>query len=80
MLARPNQIYDSDDLRMLSRVLKEALNATMEFNDTSINETSIQETGSRLSQVILNHFEAGETDPEVLTTIAVNSLRRERRA
>jgi hypothetical protein len=80
MLARPNQIYDSDDLRMLSRVLKEALKATMEFNDTSISETSIQATGSRLSQVILNHFEAGETDPEVLSAIAVNSLRRERRA
>jgi hypothetical protein len=44
-----------------------------------VSDTQVQEVGSRLAKAIMSHFEAGESDPEVLKTIAVNSVRRESR-
>jgi hypothetical protein len=79
MLANQNRPYNSDDLRMLSRVLKEALE-DLECDAAPVSDAQVQEVGSRLAKAIMNHFEAGETDPDVLKAIAVNSMRRESRA
>jgi hypothetical protein len=73
MLAKPNRVYDSDDLKMLSQVLEEALKATIKCNDSPVSDTQIRETSLRLGRVIMDHFATGETDPEVLKAIALNT-------
>jgi hypothetical protein len=59
---------------MLSRVLEEALEASI--NGAGFTEAGIQELGSRLGKVIMDSFVAGETDPERLKTIAIESIQR----
>jgi hypothetical protein len=59
-------------------VLKEALKA-LKCDAAPVSDAQVQEVGSRLAKAIMSHFEAGESDPEVLKTIAVNSVRRESR-
>jgi sensor histidine kinase regulating citrate/malate metabolism len=74
MLAKPNGFYSSDDLAMLSRVLEEAL--IVSVDGSKLSESTIQELISRLGNLIMNRFKAGETNPERLKAIAVESIQR----
>ncbi len=72
MLAKPNGSYSSDDRAMLSRVLEEALIVSVDGRGLSV--PAIQELIARLGKVIMDRFTAGETDPERLKTIAIESI------
>jgi hypothetical protein len=74
MVDKPTKAYNSDDLAMLSRVLEEAMNATIDGAD--LTELEMKELSSRLSKVIMDRFTAGETDPERLKAIAVESVQQ----
>jgi sensor histidine kinase regulating citrate/malate metabolism len=74
MLAKPNGFYSSDDLAMLSRVLEEAL--IVSIDGSKLSESAIQELIARLGNLIMNRFKAGETNPEKLKAIAVESIQR----
>jgi hypothetical protein len=73
MVDKPSRTYSSDDLAMLSRVLQETLEAIIDGADLS--QPEIQELSSRHGKVIMDRFTAGETDPEVLKRIAMESTR-----
>jgi hypothetical protein len=68
MQDKPGKPYDSDHLRMLSGVLNEAL-ATI--TTTGRAQVFVQE---RIGKVIMDSFVAGETDPERLKAIALQSM------
>jgi hypothetical protein len=74
MLAKPIDGYSSDDLAMLSRVLEGAVAAST--NGATLTERQIQELISRLGKVIMDRFTAGETDPEALKQVAVESVQQ----
>jgi hypothetical protein len=74
MLAKPTDGYTSEDLSMLTRVLEEALQASID--GSGLAELQIQELSSRLGKAIMDSFTAGETDPEVLKQIAVDSVQQ----
>jgi hypothetical protein len=74
MLAKPSDGYSSEDLSMLSRVLGEALEASID--GAGLSELQIQDLSSRLGKVIMDRFTAGETDPAVLKKIAVDSVQQ----
>ena len=74
MQAKPNGSHSSDDLVMLSRVLEEALIVSVDGSELS--ESAIKELISRIGNLIMDRFRAGETDPEVLKKIAVESVRQ----
>jgi hypothetical protein len=59
---------------MLSRVLEEALIVSVDGRGLSV--PAVQELIARLGKVIMDRFDAGETDPEVLKKIAVESLQQ----
>ncbi len=73
---QPNRSYNSDDLKMLSGVLEEALEASV--NGVGLTDQAMQDLSSRLGKVIMERFTAGESDPERLKTIAIESLRLRR--
>jgi hypothetical protein len=75
MLAKPNGSYSSDDLTILSRVLEEAL--TEGIDGAGLTDPAVQDLRSRLGKVIMDHFTAGEIDPERLKAIAVESIQRQ---
>jgi hypothetical protein len=75
MVDKPTRIYNSDDLAMLSRVLEEAVNATIDGAD--LTQLEMEELSSRLGKVLMDQFTAGETDPERLKAIAVESVRQQ---
>jgi len=74
MQAKPTGNHGSDDRAMLQRVLEEAL--IVSIDGTELSEPAIQELISRTGKVIMDRFLAGETDPEVLKKIAVESLQQ----
>lgn len=74
MQAKPTGNHSSDDRAMLSRVLDGAL--IVSIDGTELSELAIQELISRTGKVIMDRFSAGETDPEVLKKIAVESLQQ----
>jgi hypothetical protein len=74
MLAEPNGSYSSDDRAMLTRVLEESLIVSIDGSELSVPD--IQELISRLGNLIMDRFTAGETDPERLKAIAVESIQR----
>jgi hypothetical protein len=74
MQTRPNGSYSSDDLVMLSRVLEEAL--IVSVDGSALSESAIKELISRIGNLIMDRFKAGETDPEVLKKIAVQSVQQ----
>jgi hypothetical protein len=69
-------IYNSDHLNMLSRVLEETMAAMLQFNGRSRSDAQIQELSSRLGKIIMDRFAAGETDPERLKEVALESIQR----
>jgi hypothetical protein len=73
---QPNRSYNSDDLKMLSRVLEEALEASI--NGVELTDQAMQDLSSRLGKVIMERFTAGESDPKRLKTIAIESLKLRR--
>jgi FtsZ-binding cell division protein ZapB len=75
MVDKPTRIFNSDDLAMLSRVLEEAVNATIDGVD--LTQLEMEELSSRLGKVLMDRFTAGETDPERLKAIAVESVRQQ---
>ena len=72
MRPKPNRTYNSDDLVILSRVLKEALKE--KIDGAAVSDEQLQDLGSRLAKVIMDRFTAGETDPEALKQAAVESV------
>ena len=68
------KIYSPDDLAMLSRVLEEVLDASID--GASITELQVQELSSRLGKVIIDSFTTGEADPERLKAIAMESVQQ----
>ena len=74
MLAKPKGSYSSDDRAMLTRVLEESLIVSIDGSQLSV--PAIQELISRLGNLIMDRFTAGETDPERLKAIAVESIQR----
>jgi hypothetical protein len=70
----PSGVYTSEELAMLSRVLDEALKVVVELSGTRLGDEEMEELSSRLGKVIMDHFTAGETDPERLKTIAIESI------
>jgi hypothetical protein len=70
----PSRVYGSEDLALLSRVLDESLKVVVESTGAPLSDEEMQDLSSRLGKVIMDHFEAGETDPESLKSIAVESV------
>jgi hypothetical protein len=75
MLAKPNGNYSSDDRAMLTRVLEEAL--IVSIDGSELSEPAIRDLISRIGNLIMDRFTAGETDPERLRAIAVESIQRQ---
>jgi hypothetical protein len=69
MQDKPGKPYDSDHLRMLSGVLNEALAAITKTGSAQVNGAQ-----ERIGRVIMDSFVAGETDPERLKAIALQSM------
>ena len=74
MTDRSTGIYGPDDLAMLSRVLEEALDASL--NGARLTDLQIEELNSRLGEVIIDCFTAGETDPEILKRLALGDVQQ----
>ncbi len=47
-----------------------------ESTGAPLGEDELQDLSSRLGKVIMDHFEAGEGDPEILKKIAIESVQR----
>jgi hypothetical protein len=73
LVDKPNRSKNSDDLAMLSRVLEEALRETIDGGPATA-DAEMQELSSRLGKVIMDNFTAGQTDPDVLKTMAIESV------
>lgn len=71
----PSGVYSSEELAMLSRVLDESLQVVIELSATPLSDEEMQDLSSRLGKVIMDHFEACETDPDVLKKIAIERVR-----
>jgi hypothetical protein len=69
-----NQSNRSNDVSMLSRVLEEALIVSVDGRGLSV--PAVQELIARLGKVMMDRFTAGETDPERLKAIAIESIQR----
>ena len=65
----PSKPYNCDHLRMLTSVLNETLTAV-----TKTNGAQVREVQERIGKVIMDSFIAGETDPERLRAIALQSI------
>ena len=72
MVVKPIGIYSSEELAMFSRVLKEAL--IVSIDGSKLSENAIREMISQLGKLIMDRFSAGETNPEALKRIAIDSL------
>ena len=74
MQNQSNGFYNSEQLKMLSRVLEQVLAAAIDGG--AITDGEKQELGSRLGKIIMDRFTAGETDPDRQKTIALESIQR----
>jgi hypothetical protein len=72
----PSHVYTSEELAMLSRVLEESLRVVVDLSGASLSDEEAQELSSRLGKVIMDSFTTGETNPEVLKQIAVESVQQ----
>ena len=59
----PSPVYGSEELAMLLRVLDESVKVVVE-STVHCSVKMMQDLSSRLGKAIMDHFEAGETDPE----------------
>ena len=71
----PSGVCTSDDLAMLSRALDESLQVVVELSGAPLSDEEMQDLSSRMGKVIMDQFEAGETDPDALKKIAIESVR-----
>ncbi len=69
MQDKPSKPYNCDHLRMLTGILNETLAAV-----TKTNGAQVRDVQERLGKVIMDSFIAGETDPERLKAIALQSI------
>jgi hypothetical protein len=69
---QPRRTFSPDDLAILSAALKDAIR--IKVDGAVITEGEMQKLSTRLGKIIMDHFTAGETDPEVLKMIAINSI------
>jgi hypothetical protein len=69
-----NRSYNFDDLAMLSRILDEVLETTI--NGAVLTELQIQELSPQLGKVLMDRFVSGETDPAVLKKIAMGAVQQ----
>ena len=67
--------YDPDILAMLYRALDAAVRQAIPDID-ALNEASLQYIREELARALIRAYEDGERDPELLSTIAVQSYRR----
>jgi hypothetical protein len=74
MMVTSAKIYGPADLAMLTRVLEEALDASI--NGAGLAELQIQELSSRLGKVIMDRFTEGKTDPEILKRLALEGVQQ----
>ena len=70
----PPGAYSSEVLSVLARVLDDARKAVVELRGEKHSAEEMAELSARLGQVIMERFNAGETDPELLKRIAVESI------
>jgi hypothetical protein len=71
----PSGVYTSEELAMLSRVLDEALRVVVELSGAPLSDEEMQDLSSRMGKVIMDQLEAGETDPDALKKMAIESVR-----
>jgi len=69
--------FDSETMAMLTRVLDEALKASMGFRHAPLNDTELQNLKTRLGRIIVSGYNTGETDPNALKIAAVKSILKE---
>ena len=69
---QPRRSFSPDDLAILSAAFKAAVRS--QVDGAVVPEGEMQELSTRLAKIIMDHFTAGETDPEVLKMIAINSI------
>jgi hypothetical protein len=62
---------------MLARVLDDARRTAVELRGVRLSDEELQELSARLGKVIMERFNAGETDPERLKAIAAESTQRQ---
>ena len=74
MPSKPDRIYNSDELRVLIGVFEKIRNASDDLYGTDLSTEQAAELGT----IILECFSAGESDPEVLKSIALRSISRQR--
>ena len=75
MPSQPTKPYDSDKLLMLTMVLDEALLATTEsFKGMTLNVAQVELLTAHLGKVLIDEYAAGETNPERLKKIAIESI------
>ena len=67
--------YDPDILAMLYRALDAAVCQAIPDMD-ALSEASLQYIREELARALIRAYEDGERDPELLSTIAVQSYRR----
>jgi DNA-directed RNA polymerase alpha subunit len=75
MQVQSNNTYEPEQLAMLTRVLDEALAAIVNCDGPSGRNCPVEELRAHLGKVIIDQFAMGETDPEMLKIIAVNTMR-----
>jgi hypothetical protein len=71
------QPYNSDHLKMLTCVLKDALQEVMRGHTGALNEAAVEELATRLAEVLMDQFKAGQTDAAVLKKIAVDAVQQQ---
>jgi hypothetical protein len=65
MLTKP-RIYRPEDLAIMTRAMSSALREVLDGHAVRVEE--LDQLQEQLGQFIMNEFEAGVTDPEVLRT------------
>ena len=68
--------YDPDTLAMLYRALDAALDRAVP-SPSVLDEDSRQSIRQRLARALIQAYEDGERDPELLEIIAVNTYQRD---
>ena len=71
MVDKPSRSFSPDELAMLSVVLKDAVKGKVDGR--MVNEAEVRELVIQIGRAIMDHFTAGETDPELLKMAALQA-------
>lgn len=66
--------YNPANLAVLSDALSRALASAFNGKIPNVPAEEVKDLGGQLGRVILHHFEAGDTDPEVLKAKALEQV------